>query len=82
MRPDMIFASRINAINYAKRQLGHTVHYDTGFSGDCGYGSRLYFCAPDAPKNEFGVPQDNHSTVSLVGRRWFVSDFTCQEQAA
>jgi len=82
MRPDMIFASRINAINYVKRQLGHTVHYDTGFSGDGGFGSRLYFCAPDAPRNEFGMPIDKHSTVSRVGNRYYVSDFTRSVQAA
>lgn len=54
---------------------GFTVHFDTGESGDGGYGSREYFTKLDAQKNEFGFPLQ-YATISKVGRLgWHISVF-------
>jgi hypothetical protein len=76
------FASKHAAATYCKQTLGHSVHYDSGQSGDGGWGSREYFKAPDAPLNEYGFPVDKCSTISRVGRFWHVSDFSKAKVAA
>lgn len=56
-------------------RLGYRIHYNTGESGDHGYGSRLYYKRADAPLNDYGYPLKGHATVSKVGRKWFISEF-------
>lgn len=58
----------------AAKAAGHTALYYTGESGDHGYGSRLYYAAPGAPRNSFGHPL-KHAEVSRVGREWFMVEF-------
>lgn len=51
---------------------GYTHHFDTGESGDCGYGSRLYFRRPGLQV----TPTINTATVSQVpGAGWLSSYF-------
>lgn len=76
----MKFATKAQARNYCVKVLGHTNHYLTGSCGDGAYGTREYFKAPDAPKNEYGSPLNHHSTISKIGKSWAVSDFTHTEE--
>ena len=76
------FRNRVQAIKYIKETIGHSELFNTGWSNDPRYGSRLYFCAPDAPRNPNGVPINDHSTMSLEGRNWKIMDFTQKEEEA
>lgn len=73
---DARFKLKSEAARYCREVLGHTEHYATGSCGDAGRGSREYYCAATAPRNEWGMPTDNHSTISRVCGVWRVSDFT------
>jgi len=71
------FASKAKAIK-AIAQLGWVDHFDTGESGDHGYGSRLYFKKKTSKtRTTFhgGIIFAEQATVSRVGRTWRVSIF-------
>ena len=51
---------------------GFTYHYDTGESGDCGFGSRLYFCKPI---HEVCFNPKQSATISKVPGGWHTSYF-------
>lgn len=66
------FKSKPAAVKYVE-SLGY-VYHDKGFSGDGGYGSRLYFKKPNTPVNQYGAPLQT-ATVSKVGRSWMTYEF-------
>lgn len=55
---------------------GKTHHEGTGECGDYGYGSRLYYCAPDTERNEFGAPVPLAATASYVCGKWVVAVYS------
>lgn len=72
------FYSKHEAAKYCRNVLGHTDHFGTGQCGDGGWGSREYFRAPDAPKNKYGVTSDKYSSISRIGRKWIITDWSSE----
>lgn len=56
---------------------GYTIHFNTGESGDCGIGSRMYYCKPNAARNASGYPLQTAeiSKVPGVPGGWLTSYF-------
>jgi len=54
---------------------GYTEQTGEGASGDCGWGSRLYFKKPGARLNEFGHPLEHATASKVPGRGWLPSYF-------
>jgi hypothetical protein len=64
--------TKLEAINEVKAK-GFTYQYDEGESGDCGWGSRLYFCKP--PREICIIPKQSATVSKVPGAGWLTSYF-------